>query len=134
MKDVSGPILGYIIGGIGIGLWARLSAKVKQPAMTKTELDSFKSEVTEGLSSINKKLDVYGDAITMLLGVNDEQNHVQQSSLEVDRALIDAIESGVCNGNIKGARERNTAAMAVAKEAREEAQTFLVEHTLGKGA
>jgi len=78
-----------------------------------------------------KNLGRLEEGLKTLFIVNDKQNHVQQSTLEVCKALIDAVETGVCNGNIKGARERNTAALENAKAARETAQEFLIDNSVG---
>jgi len=86
-------------------------------------------------STIPQRLARIESALTMIFAVNDKQNHVQQSTLEINKAVLDAIEIGTCNGNIKSARERNDTAMKNAKDARETAQEFLIDHSMvGKGA
>lgn len=86
-------------------------------------------------STIPQRLARIESALTMLFAVNDKQNHAQQSTLEINKAVLDAIETGTCNGNIKSARERNDAALKSAKDARETAQEFLIDSSMiGKGA
>jgi hypothetical protein len=85
-------------------------------------------------STIPRRLERIEGALTMLFAVNDKQNHIQQSTLEINKAVLDAIETGTCNGNIKSARERNDSALKNAKDAREKAQEFLIDHSMvGKG-
>lgn len=86
--------------------------------------------VTKGVKSIPR----LEEGLRTLFVVNDKQNHVQQSTLEVTNAILDAIKTGKCNGNIDTAKERNKAALQNAKDAREAAQDFLIDNSVGKGA
>jgi len=88
------------------------------------------SKIAKSVGNIDK---IQG-GIKTLFEVNDKQNHVQQSTLEIIGAILEAVKDGICNGNIKSAEERQERALAIAKEAREAAQEFLIDQSVGKGA
>ena len=107
------------------------------PLLVATILAAGILAIIRSLGRVSKGLKNLGrleEGLRTLFVVNDKQNHVQQSTLEVCKSLIDAVESGVCNGNIKSARERNEAALKNAKDARDAAQEFLIDKSIGKEA
>ena len=103
------------------------------PLIIATVLATGVLALARQLSAVTKSLKNLGRleaGLQTLFVVNDKQNRVQQSTLEVTSAILDAIQTGHCNGNITSAKERNRIALETAKDARESAQEFLIDHAV----
>jgi len=139
-KDVSGPILGYVIGGVGIALWAKLRAQVKQPAMTEKELTLFKAEITQGLGDLGVKFDNFSKNYQDGAAKNKQFEIVllqtsdfQFKALTSQTGSIRKLAESVCNGNKPEAMRLCDEADNYCKEGQDLKQQFLIDQAVGKG-
>jgi uncharacterized membrane-anchored protein YhcB (DUF1043 family) len=139
-KDVLGPILGYIVGGVGLYLWVKLKAQIKKPKETENELADFKVAMSAGMADLNTKFDTFSKYCADSSENNKQfQTLMFKSSDYTLQALtaqtggIRTLADSVCNGNKPDAMKLCDEADALCKEGQRIKQDYLIDHSVCGG-